>query len=146
MTKFFLNYFPYFNSKSRDSFHIHRNMSFFVLIMTVMAYRRYGMNVSIFRQICPFMHSIIGQGSLYDKSQLICIVGSGVPHLFPDNTPLILYLVWVRQVGLPIKHSNTMVSKPVTSKFSSVDRCKVMLEKKISISTKLVSRWKHKAL
>lgn len=89
MTKFFLSYFPIFNSKSGDSFHIHRNMSclFFVLIMTIMAYRCYGMDVSTFRQVCPFMHSILGKSSFYDKSQLICIVRSGVPHLFPDSTP-----------------------------------------------------------
>ncbi len=39
-----------------------------------------------------------------------------------------------------------MVSKALASGFGSVGRCQVLLEKEISISIKLVSRWKHKVL
>ena len=52
----------------------------------------------------------------------------------------------VRSVGWPIKHSNTMGRKPVTSHFGTVGRCQILLEKEISISIKLVSRWKHEVL
>ena len=60
--------------------------------------------------------------------------------IFPlDNTTCILCGVQVRPVGWSVKHSNTMVSTPVTSSFGSVDRCHVLLEKEISISVKLVN-------
>ena len=36
--------------------------------------------------------------------------------------------------------------KPVTSSFGTVGRCQVLLEKEISISIKLISRWKHEVL
>ncbi len=49
----------------------------------------------------------------------------------------------VRRVCWPIKHSNTMVIEPAFGTFGSVDRCQVLLENKISISIKLVSRRKH---
>lgn len=38
------------------------------------------------------------------------------------------------------KHSNTMVAKPVTSSLNSVGRCKVLLDKEISISP-LLCEW-----
>uniref|UniRef100_A0A9J8BNT5 Transposase Tc1-like domain-containing protein n=1 Tax=Cyprinus carpio carpio TaxID=630221 RepID=A0A9J8BNT5_CYPCA len=40
-----------------------------------------------------------------------------------------------------VMHSNTMVSKPFTSGFGTVNRCQVVL-----ISIKLFSRWKHEVL
>ena len=39
-----------------------------------------------------------------------------------------------------------MGRKPVTSRFGTVGRCQVVLEKEISISVKLVSRQKHEVL
>ena len=56
------------------------------------------------------------------------------------------YRVQISPVGWPIKHSNTMGSKPVTSRFGTVGRCQVLPEKEISISIKLVSRQKHEVL
>lgn len=63
---------------------------------------------------------------------LICVVGSGVSHFPLDNNPQILKRgSKVRWVEWPIQHSDNRVSKPVTSGFDSVGRCKVPLEKKI---------------
>ncbi len=79
-------------------------------------------------------------GYIDSSLRVICIVGSGVSHLPLDK---ILYGVQVRRVCWPIKHSNTMVIEPAFGTFGSVGRCQVLLEKEISISIKLVSRWKH---
>lgn len=69
-----------------------------------------------------------GSPSCFDGGfQLTCIVGSVASRL-----PL-LYGVQARQVVWPIEHSNT---KPVTSSFGTVGRCKVLLDKEISISKK----------
>ena len=57
--------------------------------------------------------------------KLICVVGSGVSQLPLDNTTQIIYRLQVRPVGWSVKHSNTMVSTPVTSSFGSVGRCQV---------------------
>ena len=65
--------------------------------------------------------------------KLICVVGSGVSYLPLDNTTQIIYGLPVRPVRWSVKHSNTMVSTPVTSSFGSVDRCQVVLEKEIGI-------------
>ncbi len=67
-------------------------------------------------------------------------------HLPLDNIPYILYVVQVRRVCWPIKHSNTMVIEPAFGIFGSVGRCQVLLENEISISIKLVSRRKHEVL
>ena len=54
-------------------------------------------------------------GCFDNRLQLVCIVGSSVSHLPPGYTLRILCEVQVRQIGWPVTHSNTMVSKPVTS-------------------------------
>ncbi len=49
-----------------------------------------------------------------------------------------LHVCWL------IKHSNIMVSKPLGTVLALWTGAKVLLEKEISISIKLLSRWKHK--
>lgn len=53
--------------------------------------------------------------------------------------------IWnpVSWVGWPLAHSNGRVSTPCSRMLGSVGRGWVLLEKKIGISLKLVSRWKH---
>ncbi len=88
-----------------------------------------------------------GSPGCFDSGlQVICIVGSGVSHLPLNNTLYIFYVVQVRQVYWPIKHSNTIVIEPAFGTFGSVGRCQVQLENEISISIKLVSRRKHEVL
>ncbi len=69
-----------------------------------------------------------------------------VSHFSLDNSPYILYGIQVWWVCWPVKHTNTMVIWPTFGAFGSVGRCQILLEKEISISIKLVSRWKHKVL
>ncbi len=52
----------------------------------------------------------------------------------------------VSYVGCQIKPSNIMVSNHLEVVLSLWAGVKVLLEKEISISIKLVSRWKHKVL
>ena len=61
-----------------------------------------------------------GPGCFDSGLKLIHSVGSGVSQLPLHNIPQILYGVQVRRVGRPIEHSNTMVSKPFTSGFGTV--------------------------
>ena len=56
-------------------------------------------------------------------------------YLPTDNATQIIYGFQVRAVGWSVKHRNTIVGTPVTSLFGSVNRCQVLLEKKISIHT-----------
>ena len=78
--------------------------------------------------------------------KLICVVGSGVSQLPLANTTQIVYRLQVRPVGWSAKHSNTMVSTPVTSSFCTVGWYQVLLEMEIGISIKLATVWKHKVL
>lgn len=62
------------------------------------------------------------------------------------STLQILWGLQVRQVGCPIRCTDKMVREPFGSSFGTVDRCWSLLEEKIGILMKLVSRWKSKAL
>ena len=81
-----------------------------------------------------------------NSQKLICIVQSFVTHLPLDNTTWTFCGVQVRQVCWSVKHSNTMVSTPVTSSFGTVGRCQIELERKRSIEMKLVNILKHNVL
>lgn len=88
-----------------------------------------------------------GESSYFESSfQLVCTVGSGVSLLYPNNK--ILYRFHIRWVGWPINHNAIILlaAKPVTSNLDTVGRCQVVLEKEISISIKILSRWEHKVL
>ncbi len=88
-----------------------------------------------------------GSPGCFDSGlQVICIVGSGASHLPLENIPQIVYGVQVRRVCWEIKHSDTMLIESAFGTFGSVGRCKALLENEISISIKLVSRWKHEVL
>ncbi len=119
-------------------------------------------------KVCSFMHSILGRGSFTTHSSITEVWhGSDQPvallrHYWAfsssgllDRLFLIFLLkifhrfhrgVQVRHVGCPIKRSDIMVTwsanhlEVVLAVWASA---KFLLEKEISISIKLVSRWKH---
>ncbi len=116
-------------------------------------------------KVWSFLHSVLGRGSFSTNSsiseewmeaisrwhcwgniQLVCIVVSTVSLLSPENIPYIPDGVQVRHIVWPIKHSYIIVSKPLEVGLAVWAGAKVLLEKEISISIKLVSRWKHKEL
>ena len=74
--------------------------------------------------------------------KLICVVGSGVSYLLIDNTTQIIYGFQVRAVGWSVKHSNTMVSTPVTSSFGLPKAA----GKRKSASIKLANLQKNKVI
>ncbi len=114
------------------------------------------------------MHSILGRGLLLHKLQhqwgvawkwsacgsaeallsleLICIVGSTVSHLTLEN--IHRFHIGFRS-GMLVGQSSTVISwsaihlEVVLALWAGA---KVLLEKEVSISIKLVSRWKHKVL
>ena len=104
--------------------------------------------MSTFWKICSFMRSILSQGCYWTNHCMEAmstvvearialmvafstsvLLGSGVSQLPLDNSPTILCGVHVRRVGRPVKRSNTMVSKTVTSSFGTVGRCQARLGK-----------------
>lgn len=79
-----------------------------------------------------------GPGCFDGGLQLIYTVGSGVSSSsqYPIDSPHGSH----QRSFWPVKHSDTIVSKPATSRFGTMDRNTVLLEKGISIAIKLVSR------
>ncbi len=121
-----------------------------------------------FSKVCSFMHSILGRGSFSTNSSV-----SEVWHGSDQSVALLrhywafsssglldpLFLIFFLKIsykfhmgfrsGMLTGQSSTVISwsakhlEVVLSVWSGV---KVLLEKEISISIKLVSRWKHKVL
>ncbi len=78
--------------------------------------------------------------------QLICIVGLTVSHL---SLEISLDSIWGSGSGMLAGQSSTVISwsaKHLEVVLALWAGAKVLLEKEISISIKLVSRWKHKVL
>ena len=73
------------------------------------------------------------------------MVGSGVFYLPLDNTTQIIYGLQVRPVGWSVKHSNAMVSRPVTSSFDS-GHVPSAAGKRKSASIKLANLRKNKVI
>lgn len=55
----------------------------------------------------------------------------------------ISYKFTMSQVKWSIKHSNTMLNKPVTGSFGTVGRYQALLGKEINISIKLARKWNY---
>ena len=75
----------------------------------------------------------------------ICVVGSGVSYHLIDNTTQIINGLQVRPVGWSVKHSNALVSTPVTSSFGS-GQVPSAAGKRKSASIKLANLRKNKVI
>ena len=59
---------------------------------------------------------------------------------------IMVYSSWKPQISYPSELEYYMVRTPVISSFGTVGRCQMELERKISISMKLVNILKHTVL
>lgn len=89
------------------------------------------------------LHELLYQCSIaWKQSAQVALIVAFCSSVFLDMVSLIFQLIvpyrfsvgfrfsiGVRQVGWPIKYSNTMVGKLVTRSFGTVGRSKVLLEK-----------------
>ncbi len=121
-----------------------------------------------FFKVCSFMHSILGRGSFSTNSSISEVWhGSDQPvallrHYWAFSSSVLLdwlFLIFLLKIshrfhmgfrsGMLAGQSSTVISwsanhlEVVLALWAGA---KVLLEKEISISIKLVSRWKHKVL
>ncbi len=119
-----------------------------------------------FFKVCSFMHSILGRGSFSTHSSISEVWhGSDqsvalLRHYWAFSSPGLLYwlfLIFLLKIshrfhmgfrsGMLAGQSSTVISwsaKHLEVVLTLWAGAKVLLEKEISISIKLVSRWKHK--
>ncbi len=121
-----------------------------------------------FFKVCSFMHSILGQGSFCTNSSISEVWhGSDQPvallrHYWAFSSSVLLdplFLIFLLKIshrihmgfrsGMLAGQSSTVISRSANHLevvLALWAGAKVLLEKEISISIKLVSRWKHKVL
>ncbi len=121
-----------------------------------------------FFKVCLFMHSILGQGSFSTNSSISEVwhgsdqSGAVLRYYWAFSTSVLfdrLFLIFLLTIshifrmgfrsGMFAGQSSTVISWSTNQLEVVLAVCsgaKVLLEKEISISIKLVSRWKHKVL